>query len=88
MTREEMEKGLAEFLQWVHAAKDAFHYDMGVLTAKEKSIYRAFIAADQDRRALIEIADAAEKHHAAFCVCWELKDGGRCPICAALRRRG
>jgi hypothetical protein len=37
---------MTEARKWIVVARDAFHYDMGVMTAKEKSIYKAFIELD------------------------------------------
>ena len=37
---------MKEARKWISVAREAFHVDMGVMTAKEKSIYRAFIELD------------------------------------------
>ena len=59
--------------KWIAAAREAYPYDMGVMTAKEKSIYRAFIELD-DRIALLE--KVAEYHGSSTC---------GCPACTDLR---
>ena len=35
---------MKEALKWIATAHESFRVDMGVMTAREKSIYRAFIA--------------------------------------------
>ena len=39
-----MEDKLKEAREWIAAAHESFRVDMGVMTPKEKSVYRAFIA--------------------------------------------
>ena len=45
-----------ESSKWIAVARESFRVDMGVMTAKEKSIYRAFIELD-DRTGLLEQRD-------------------------------